>query len=614
MIPTHSAARQGLRPERNNMDLHTRISRIGGATVRLRLYRAGSRAWLVALTGVLAALMLLAIPVAPARAQNGPEVDVGQSPSGGGTVRVGKEVFAGDGCVRTGDVAVGECGKDSGKAKGNDGHANKDASGGNTGTPEETSDRSQYGGGGTTIGEATGGGPSSEEDASGTTGTTGSGKPDEITGGTTVMATTDQTLDESTRRTLPGSEITGPEGTGSTVAGEPDVCPAAPPKDAQTATVARAVDGDTVELQEPVDGYDRVRLIGMDTPELDGKDAGPEPGAEEAKAYTAEALEGKEIALETDQEVEGPYGRLLAYVWIPGSEEANVKADANQPEFFNRTLIADGYAETMTVEPNDAYAECLAAATNEPKDESLGTTGDTTRDGGANKDENEGLLGRLQDLVSSKERSGGQTATNKDKYGQGGTTGGTTGGPLPEETVPEEGFQGGTLQEDTALASTTGGEPGAKTDGAARDQTSQGDNPPPETGGTDGSMELQEPDTQEPEAQEPEIQGPPARGGELGTGSELADPAPDDPASEELAVPQPPQPAGTDTELDTGTDTPTDTGSVADQAQLTTLPETSGVPLTRLAALPAGVLLICSGLFAALTRVPQETRRNGSGG
>lgn len=598
------------------MDLQTRISRLGGPAGSPRLYQAGIRAWLVALTGVLSALILLTILVAPARAQDRPDVENGQSPSGGDAVRVGEEVFAGDGCARAGDVAAGDCDEDSGKDKGKD----EDATGGNTKTPEETSDRPQYGGGDTEPGEE----PGAEEDTSDTTDTSGSGKPAEITGGTTVMATTGQGLDEptgseTTRRALPGSE-----GTGSTAASEPASCPVVPPEDAPTATVARAVDGDTVELQEPVDGYDRVRLIGVDTPEMNGEDGPPEAGAEKATAFTAEALEGKEVALETDEEVEDPYGRLLAYVWIPGSDEANAKAENTRSEFFNRTLLTKGYAETMTVEPNDAYAECLAAAENEPQGKAPGTTGGTTRDGGGNEDENVGLLDRLRNLISSEKPSGGKTAANEDQYGQGGTTGGmtgeTTGKPLPGETVSEEGSQGDTLQEDTALEPTTGGETYGKTDGAARDQTYQEDNPPPATGRTDGSIELREPDIQEPEAQEPKVQGPPARSGELGTGSELDDPASDnptpddlasdDPAPEEFAASQPPPPAVTDTELDPETDT----GSAAGQTQLTTLPETSGAPLTQLTALPAGVLLICSGLFAAFVRGPQETRRNDSGG
>ena len=284
------------------MELHTRISRLedtmGTQTGASWLYKLGIRAWLVAITSIVAALIIPTIPVAPAHAQDGPDVEVGD-----GAVRVGDEVFAGDGCVRTGDVAVGECGKDSGKAKGNDG----DKAGGNTKTPEESSDRPQEGGGNTGLTE-----PDPGEGISGTTGTTGPSEPDGIVGGTTVMESTGPAFAETTRKAL-----TGPESTGSTAAGEPADCPVEPPKDARTATVERAVDGDTVELKEPVDGYDRVRLIGVNTPEMGGDGAPPEAGAEEATAFTAERLEGKEIQLETDEEVEDPYGRLLAYVWIP---------------------------------------------------------------------------------------------------------------------------------------------------------------------------------------------------------------------------------------------------------------------------------------------------------
>ncbi|MGB3633235.1 MAG: hypothetical protein WA982_04290, partial [Rubrobacteraceae bacterium] len=128
--------------------------------------------------------------------------------------------------------------------------------------------------------------------------------------------------------------------------------------------------------------------------------------------------------------------------------------------------------------------------------------------------------------------------------------------------------------------------------------------------------EIQEPEKQEPEIQEPEIQDPevpaePEGGSELGTNSdptppELADPDPAEFVPDELAAPQTPQPAETETEMDTGAE-------VADEAQITTLPETSGIPLAPLAALPAGVLLVCSGLLAALVRGPQKAQRNDSG-
>lgn len=547
---------------------------------------------------MLAALILLTALVDPARAQNGSGVEAGQSPSADGAASAGDEVFAGDGCARAGDASAGDCDEDSGKDKGKDG----DAAGGNTKTPEEASNRPQNGGGGTE--------PGAGEDTSGATGTTGSSEPDENMDRTTVMGSTGPDLDETTQKALPGSE-----GTGTTASGEPAACPVAPPEDAQAATVARAVDGDTIELQEPVDGYDRVRLISVDTPEMGGEDGPPDAGAEEAKAFTAEVLEGKEVALETDEEVEDPYGRLLAYVWLPAEDKAQDK----QREFFNRTLIAEGYAEPMTVEPNEAYAECLAAAEDKSKGDVPDTTGgDTTgespRDGG-DKDENEGFLNQLRNLISPEEASDEQPTGNEDQYDQDGTT----GGPLPTGNVDEESFQEDTSKEDTAPDPVAGS--------TSQERTFPDDDLPPAAGEQYDRGEKQEPEEREPEIQEPEVQDDPVqdepeRSSEPGTDSdltspELADPAPEEFVPDELAAPQSPQPAETDTETDTETitkpETETEAGAeVADEAQITTLPDTSGVTLTQLAALPAGILLVCSGLLAALVRGPRETRRNES--
>ncbi|MGB3634942.1 MAG: thermonuclease family protein, partial [Rubrobacteraceae bacterium] len=441
------------------MALQTRISRSGGPTASLRLYRAGIRAWRIALSGVLAVLVLLTILAATAHAQDAPDVDTGD-----GTVRIGDEVFAGDGCARASDVAAGDCEEDSGNKGGKDG----DSAGGNTKNPEEPSDRPQNAGGKPE--------PDTEKDVSGDTGTTGSEDPEELMGGTTVMGTTNPNVP----------------------AGNPDACPVEPPEDAPAATVARAIDGDTVELQEPVDGYDRVRLIGINTPEMGGENGSPEAGAEEARTFTAEALEGEEVVLETDEEVEDPYGRLLAYVWIP--EDA--QTETTGPEFFNRVLVDEGHANVMTVEPNDAYAECLVAVEDERQDEAPNTTGESQQ-AGADKDEDEGLLRRLRNLISSEDPAGEEPEANKDQYDPGGTT----SGPLPDETVSEEGFQGDTSGEGTAP------DPVA---GTTNEQYGRGAGQEPE---------IQEPEKQEPEIQEPEIQDPevpaePEGGSELGTNSD----------------------------------------------------------------------------------------------
>jgi micrococcal nuclease len=80
------------------------------------------------------------------------------------------------------------------------------------------------------------------------------------------------------------------------------------PNNLETATVARVVDGDTIEL---ADGR-RVRYIGMNTPERD------QPYYKEATDINRQLVEGKTVQLEFDVETFDQYGRTLAYIWIEG--------------------------------------------------------------------------------------------------------------------------------------------------------------------------------------------------------------------------------------------------------------------------------------------------------
>lgn len=108
--------------------------------------------------------------------------------------------------------------------------------------------------------------------------------------------------------------------------------------------VIRVVDGDTIIVKFN-EKEERVRLIGIDTPESVHPDA--EKNVEEGKVaseYTKSKLEGKEVALEFDAQERDHYGRLLAYVWING-------------EMFNKTLLQEGYAQIATYPPNVKYVE-----------------------------------------------------------------------------------------------------------------------------------------------------------------------------------------------------------------------------------------------------------------
>jgi micrococcal nuclease len=104
------------------------------------------------------------------------------------------------------------------------------------------------------------------------------------------------------------------------------------------AEVVRVVDGDTIHVR--VDGHlEKVRYIGVNTPEVHHPSKGEEPGGREAHAVNRRLVEGKRVRLELDVQSRDRYGRLLAYVWIGDT-------------MINAELVRLGYAQVMTVPPN----------------------------------------------------------------------------------------------------------------------------------------------------------------------------------------------------------------------------------------------------------------------
>ena len=130
-----------------------------------------------------------------------------------------------------------------------------------------------------------------------------------------------------------------------------------------TATVTRVVDGDTIGISPPVEGRSRVRLIGMDTPEVY---FGTQPYGPEASAFAKQELEGVEVELELDVQKVDPYGRLLAYVYLPDGE------------MFNETLLEEGYAQVATFPPNVNYMDRFLEAQREARVANRGLWGLST--------------------------------------------------------------------------------------------------------------------------------------------------------------------------------------------------------------------------------------------
>ena len=83
--------------------------------------------------------------------------------------------------------------------------------------------------------------------------------------------------------------------------------------------VLQAVDGDTLLIEG---GY-RLRLIGIDTPEINHHDKTAEPFGNEAYRVTKSLTVGGAVVLELDRERWDAYRRTLAYVFLPDNSMLN---------------------------------------------------------------------------------------------------------------------------------------------------------------------------------------------------------------------------------------------------------------------------------------------------
>lgn len=109
--------------------------------------------------------------------------------------------------------------------------------------------------------------------------------------------------------------------------------------------VVRVVDGDTIHVRIG-ERTEKVRYIGVNTPELHHPKRGAEPGGREAADVNRQLVAGQRVRLELDVRERDRYRRLLAYVWV---------GDV----MVNAELVRRGYAQVMTVPPNVRHQELL---------------------------------------------------------------------------------------------------------------------------------------------------------------------------------------------------------------------------------------------------------------
>lgn len=135
-------------------------------------------------------------------------------------------------------------------------------------------------------------------------------------------------------------------------------CP--PTGQLHSAEVSKVVDGDTLWL---VDGR-KLRLIGINTPELGFKDRSPEPLAKFShEALQAILADKRKIYLELGEQKTDKYGRVLAYVYI--DKKTSVHA----------LLLEEGLAFPITIPPNTKYTDCFQQLAGKARQSGLGVWG-----------------------------------------------------------------------------------------------------------------------------------------------------------------------------------------------------------------------------------------------
>ena len=111
-------------------------------------------------------------------------------------------------------------------------------------------------------------------------------------------------------------------------------------------TVAKVYDGDTIVLNNG----ERVRLLGINTPEIDSRFRQGEQGGQAAKRWLQAKLQQGQVYLEYDQQQRDKYKRLLAHCFLPTGEH------------LNKMIIEVGLASLSILPPNIRYSETLISA------------------------------------------------------------------------------------------------------------------------------------------------------------------------------------------------------------------------------------------------------------
>lgn len=134
---------------------------------------------------------------------------------------------------------------------------------------------------------------------------------------------------------------------------------------AEAAEVVAVVDGDTIDVETEA-GKVRVRLIGLDTPEIGRNGDADECYAQEARTELNEMIYGRAVELRADpsQANTDKYGRALRHVYIDGQSAALALLESGAAHEYTYDAAYIGQAEHIAAadaaqaEPRGMWKSC----------------------------------------------------------------------------------------------------------------------------------------------------------------------------------------------------------------------------------------------------------------
>ena len=130
----------------------------------------------------------------------------------------------------------------------------------------------------------------------------------------------------------------------------------------RSGTVRKVSDGDTVELTSG----ERIRLLGIDAPESNSRNSRirPQPFYSEARNALASLVDKKQVEFTESVRLVGPYGRTLAYLYLPDGTDVQLK------------MLQGGYAMMTAYPPDLGHLTTYASAEAEARKRRIGLWGD----------------------------------------------------------------------------------------------------------------------------------------------------------------------------------------------------------------------------------------------